>query len=191
MATKGNRAQGAISGAGAGAGIGSMVGGPVGAGVGAGLGALLSLFGNSNNAKADSPELQALVQQQMDRQQQANPMIESVMRLAFSRLPTQDQAGLTPPSYADATQQLGPDLTQSPNGEYGQSPAMRSVLQLMRVRQQMANPLYQAIQHLAQRRMPTAFQGLPGGVGGTYPMPPAVTPGTPNPSDPNDPSNRG
>lgn len=186
--SKGNRAQGALSGAAAGAGIGSAFS-PVGAGVGAGLGALLGLFGNGGD-KPPSPELQALIDEQLGQQRDLNPMVESVMRLAFSRLPTEDQAGLTPPSYADATTQVG-GISVPGTGNYNESPAMRNVLQLMRVRHQMAKPLYDAIQHLARRRMPTAFQGLPGGVGGTAPMPPATPPGMPNPLDPNDPGNRG
>ncbi len=189
MATKGNRAQGALSGAAAGAGIGSYAG-SWGAGIGAGLGSLLGLFGSGGD-KPTSPELQALIDQQLSRQYENNPLVESEMQLAFSRLPSADQAGLTPPSYAGAMGQLGPDLTQGVPGNYNESESVRKILRLMQVRQQMASPIYQAILHMARRRMPTAFQNL-GNIGGPgLPDTNPPQPGTPNPNDPNDPSNQG
>lgn len=148
--------QGAMSGGASGAGIGGMVGGPWGAGVGGLLGGLMGMFGNSGD-KPMSPELKALYEQELGRQQNLNPMIEAVMRLAYSRMPGSSREGEAP-SLSKAMGDLGPDLTQSPNGDYAQDPMIRKALQLQRVRMQMAQPLYEAVQRLAAQRMPRAYR---------------------------------
>ena len=169
--------RGAASGAMSGAGLGSMFG-PWGMGIGAGLGGLLGMFGTGGD-KPMSPELEALFDQQLKQQTDLNPMYEAVMRLAYSRLPTADRQGLNDPSMAQAMSELGPDLTQSPNGDYNESNRVRKVVQLMRMRQQMANPLYEAIQRMAARRMPRGFgpgdnwatdPGRQGGIPGPDPI---------------------
>ncbi len=190
MATKGNRAQGAVSGAAAGAGIGSMFGGPVGAGVGAGLGSLLSLFGQGGD-KPMSPELEALYNQQLGRQNEANPMVESIMRLAFNRLPTGATEGLSAPSLSDASAQVGGVSTPG-TGDYAQAPQVRQALQLMRLRNQMAQPLIDAVMRLARQRMPMGYQNVSPNKPqmGPFDMPYPGT-GGPAPTDPNAEQNRG
>lgn len=185
MATKGNRAQGAVSGAAAGAGIGSMFPGP-GTAIGAGLGSLIGLFG-SGGEKPMSPELKALYDQQLNRQNEANPMVESIMRLAFNRLPKGATDGLAPMSLEEASTKIGGVSTPA-TGDYAEAPQVRQALQLARLRQQMAQPLIDAVMRLARQRMPKGYQNV-ANVGGTRP-PDTRIPG-PDITDPNDPSNRG
>lgn len=170
--------KGAASGAMSGAAFGGSIGGPWGAGIGAGLGGLLGLFGSGGD-KPMSPELEALFDQQLRQQTDLNPMVEAVMRLAYSRLPMADREGLQEPSLARAMGELGPDLTQSPNGDYNENLRTRKVVQLMRLRQQMANPLMQAIQHMAARRMPNGF-----GPGANWATDPSRQAGIPGPEPP-------
>lgn len=185
-------AQGAGSGALSGAAAGSAFG-PWGTGIGAGLGALLGMFGQGGD-KPMSPELEALYDQQLKRQVDLNPMYEAVMRLAYSRLPVGDRLG-GEPSLSQAMSELGPDLTQSPNGDYAESSRVRKAIRLMQLRQQMANPLYEAIQRMAARRMPRGFApganwptdpNRQGGIPGPEP-----SGGAPDPTNPDDSTNRG
>ena len=163
---------GAASGAAAG-----WPGGPVGVGVGAGLGALVGFLSSGDPNKPVSPEVERMLELEYQRQMRANPLVEQVMRSAFSRLPESARAGLSIEPFTDiATEQntrLAPhSRTQDPfwipalgdaagsladSGDYAQSPAMRRLIRLQMMRMRMADPIIQAVQRLAQARMPSAL----------------------------------
>lgn len=144
-------ARGVIGGAATGAGIGSAFG-PVGLGIGAGLGALFGLLGGGRQDKPASPEAEALLLWELQRQQRLNPLMERVLTLSFSRLPEWTRQGLAIPSFAQVEGRRRPDDSRD---DFAQSPTMRALLQLQRHRMLMADPLIQAIERLAMRRLPS------------------------------------
>lgn len=113
----------------------------------------LSAVGKARQGRSDrntSPELQRLWQQQHQRQQAQNPLYESILRMAFNRLPTASRTGLTGPSLQQAMAQVPPVA----GGDYNEPPQLRELFRDTEVRQQMADPLFQAIQALASSRVP-------------------------------------
>lgn len=97
-----------------------------------------------------SPELSRLLQQQQERQQAMNPLYESILQLAFNRLPTSATAGLEAPSFASA-ESATPPLQA---GERDEPLELRQLLRNTEVRQRMSDPLVQAISALAGSRLP-------------------------------------
>ena len=153
-------------GAASGAAIGSNFG-PIGTGIGAGLGSLVGYLTGGDSNKPVSPEVEQLLNWEFERQQRANPLVEQVFRQAFSRLPESARAGLSVPSFAGGGWSGALDHVTSSGGDedYAQSPAMRRLIRLQMLRMRMADPILQAVQHLAQARMPMGYQksGSPSG----------------------------
>ena len=159
------------------------------------LPALLDLFRGDD--AINSPELNRLLQMQLQRMRGQNPMYESIAKLAFSRMPTGSRQGLAAPSWADAQSQVPPTHM---DGESDLPPELREILRTQETRMHLTNPLYQAIQSLVGSRMPMGLQpppgtwqgsgsgsgntgGGPGGGGsgdGTPPPPPPTDPDIPN-----------
>ena len=164
---------GAAGGAATGATLGSFVPG-IGSGIGAGLGALLGFLGGRQD-KPTSPEIEALLQWELQRQEQANPLVESVYRLAFNRLPRGARQGLNEPSWRATGYETSPGLPGDEE-DFAQSPAIRRLIKLQMARMRMADPIYQAIQRLALGRLPT----------GTRPRPETQPPGPNDPYEPPD-----
>ena len=188
MANWGGIGTGAASGAATGSAFG-----PWGAGVGAGLGALVGFLSGSgsDSNKPVSPEVERMLELEYQRQMRANPLVEQVMRSAFSRLPESARAGLSIEPFTDIANEQDTRLaphsrTQDPfwipigeagmsavdqSGDYAQSPAMRRLIRLQMMRMRMADPIIQAVQRLAQARMPSASSYAssyaPPGSGGT------------------------
>jgi hypothetical protein len=180
--------QDALSGGATGAATGASFGGGWGAAGGAGVGALLGLLKDSGD-KPMSPELEKLFNAQVAKMQATNPMYESVMRLAFDRLPTAAREGLHVPSVMEALAQLDtedapagydsnphdtpptPGRSAQPrdgglppgstlsSGDFAQPDAVRYLLKQQLLRQRMADPIIQAITKMAQSRMPRGYQG--------------------------------
>lgn len=147
--------KGAIAGAGTGAAIGSFFPG-IGTGIGAGLGALLGLFGTGGGKDAKpSPELQRIYEQELERMNAQNPLVEAAYRLAFSRLPDAARTGLAEPNLDQSWAAL-PMVNDA--GDYDEPFQVRQALRMMEVRQRMANPIIQAVTRMAMSRLPTAFQ---------------------------------
>lgn len=194
--------QNALSGAAGGAAAGSA-GGYWGAAGGAGVGALMGLLKDSGD-KPMSPELEKLFNEQVSKMQATNPLYESVMRLAFDRLPTAMREGLSVPSIMEAERQLvmenaPPGYDSNPHdtpptpgrsaqprdgglppgstlseGDFSQPDAVRYLLHQQLVRQKMANPIIQAITKMAQSRMPRGYN-----TGSSFTLPPLPTGSTP------------
>lgn len=162
--------QNALSGATTGAGIGAY-GGPWGAGAGAGIGALMGLLKDGGDKKS-SPELDALIERESQKIEQANPLYEAVMQLAYDRLPANARGPNRP---VMSTEPMAP-LEGDPD-DFAQSPAARRLLHLQSQRMQMADPVIQAIQNLAKMRMPRGYPGL----GPSYVPPDGPAPDGPPP----------
>lgn len=171
--------KGALGGAATGASIGSMIPG-IGTGLGAGLGALLGLFsGGGGSESHPAPELEQLYRQQLDLANQQNPLVEAAYRLAYSRLPDSARVGLAEPNMDQAWQGVG-DFS---GGEYDQPDYVRQALRLMQMRQNMANPIVQAVTRLAMSRLPVSMQSRavpPPYGGGTTGSPDLTDTGDPN-----------
>lgn len=176
--------KGALGGAATGASMGSLFGGPIGAGVGGGLGALLGLFSGDGSDSHPAPELEQLYRQQLELANQQNPLVEAAYRLAFNRLPNAARMGLTEPNMDQAWQTVG----NMDGGEYDQPTYVRSALRLMQMRQNMANPIVQAVTKLALSRMPTYLQSRP--MPTSY-INPNASPDVTETGDPNTGFNRG
>ena len=98
-----------------------------------------------------SPEAQGLIDQQRRRLEQSNDLYETVLGLAYGRLPVSAQAGGAIPSYATANATV-PSV--GADGEYTEDRATRELLRSQMVRGRMSDPLYDAILRLAKGRMP-------------------------------------
>ncbi len=113
--------------------------------------AIGALVGGAGGKPGISPEASAMLDQQRSRMEQANPLYESVMRLAFNRLPTSAQQGLSVPTYDQANASV-PQV--DPGGSYAEDPATRNLMRTQLVRSKMSDPMLQAVLRLAQGRMP-------------------------------------
>lgn len=167
------RAGSAIGGAASGAAIGSAFVPGVGTGIGAGLGALFGLLaGGGSSDRPISPEAERLLQWELARQERANPLVESALRLAFARLPGAARTGLSVPTWSDVERQERWDpQSRESDEDFAQSPAMRALLRLQLLRMRMADPLLQAVQQLAAARMPGA-RAYQTSYGDQYQLPP-------------------
>ena len=148
--------KGALGGAASGAAAGSVFG-PYGTAIGGGLGALIGMFGSGGGEKPMSPELARMYALEQQRVDQANPLVEAAMRLAFQRLPTASRAGMTEPSLASAGEGLPPVM----GGDYNEPVAVRNALRSQELRMRMSSPIIEAIQRLAMSRQPRSVQRLP------------------------------
>lgn len=109
------------------------------------------IVGNTgSDKKALSPEAMALIDQQRARMEQANPLYENVLQLAFNRMPTASKDGLSAPSYDQANASV-PAVS---GGDYAEDPATRGLLRQQLIRSKMSDPMLQAVLRLAQSRMP-------------------------------------
>lgn len=100
--------------------------------------------------KSVSPEAQALLDEQLAKMQASTPLYESILRLAYGRLPVNARGGQGPLSYADAASQI-PEVGE---GNYTEDPASRRLMREQTIRSRMSAPMYDAILRLAQGRMP-------------------------------------
>jgi len=131
-------------------------GGLVNKGIDAATSAIPAIQGlTDKKAPGSSPEAQALIDAQRARMEQANPLYESVLRLAMNRLPDRASAGLSVPSYADANA----SVPQTSAGDYLEDPATRNLMRTQLIRAKMSDPVQQAMLRLAQSRMPTSVGG--------------------------------
>ena len=94
--------------------------------------------------------MQRLLNLQRSRMEQQNPLYESVLQSTFNRLPTTATAGLSLPSLASAQAAVPPVETA---GNYSESQQLRDLLRQGEIRQRMGEPLWQAINALAQSRL--------------------------------------
>lgn len=115
------------------------------------LGGLTALgAATQGDERETSPELRRLWEQQLRRQQAQNPLYESILQLAYNRLPTASRAGTAPPSFEAANAQV-PGLSA---GSYEEPDELRQLFRQTEVRQQMSEPMFQAISQLAQAQLP-------------------------------------
>lgn len=115
------------------------------------LGGSLALGGALGGGSQDmSPELRRLFELQHQRLQAQNPLYQSILGLAFNRMPTASRAGVTAPSLASATAQTPP---VGP-GRYGQPQELRQAFHDQEIRQRMSDPVSQAILAMSAGRLP-------------------------------------
>ena len=144
--------QGALGGGLSGAAIGGSFGGPFGAVAGGGIGALLGLFGGGGD-KPLSPEAQRLIDYEIQRMQQQDPLFQRLAQMTFDRLPMSAREGIAGPDMGG----IGGPSPYADTGDYAQPGKIRELLAAQERRLQMTKPLIDAVTRLANMRLPKKY----------------------------------